>query len=369
MILFVLFRDQAKHYWLCKQQNDHSVMIDGLWDDLWDENGFQSLFLTALQTDDVPMMEYLAGNPSNITNFNKSGWTATHSVAFAVKLEPKQFGDTLNALKQFFMIQQQQENLSSMSKSGNLPIHLACEGNNYFVLQVMIDNMDKQMKKQLLNQPKSDEYWEYTPLMIAITNNNVECVEILCKYDEIDIVSYKAKYPSFNALQFACWQNKSDILKILLYALWNRKTENVFNEKSIYSLIEIAKKGCKFEGVVQKQINGNSNGVDECDACCALLSELIAIMSHKIEPNLTVSDIGLLLGSTSNTSAALDVGTEENKSNECSICAVKPQFLCKNCSAPFCKSCALTISMRRTDTKSWNAELSAKEISAAVKTS
>ena len=145
-----------------------------------------------------------------------------------------------------------------MSRGGNLPIHLACAANNHIILELMIEAFDQtpQQQKQLLNYPKNDKYWKYTPLMVAIANKSVDCVELLSRYRDIDILSYKARYPNYNGLEYACHKGNLAILKLLLSRLWYHnvqfnlqfvKKREVFNINNINKMGQIIKNNSQFQ--------------------------------------------------------------------------------------------------------------------------
>ena len=52
-----------------------------------------------------------------------------------------------------------------------------------------------------------------TPLMIAIQDQSIDCVNMLCKYDNIDILDCKSRYPKFNSLEFGCHYNNIENYK------------------------------------------------------------------------------------------------------------------------------------------------------------
>ena len=125
----------------------------------------------------------------------------------------------MNTLKQLFI--QRFSDLKQFGKGGSLPIHLACQMNNSRILRIIIDvaheALSQKKFEQMMNQVTKDTYWEHTPLMVAIKNNSVDCIKILCQYDSVvqGILKYKARYPNYNAFEFACYYNNIGILKIL----------------------------------------------------------------------------------------------------------------------------------------------------------
>ena len=98
-----------------------------------------------------------------------------------------------------------------------------CQLNNYQMLDLMLNefNLKNDEINKLINFKSHDKYWYYTPLMIATQNKNVECVKILCQFfDCIDILNYKARYPSdCNALELACIYPNPSILFLLFDSL------------------------------------------------------------------------------------------------------------------------------------------------------
>ena len=170
-------------------------------------------------------MQYIAENPSNVDKFDQAEWSCLHTIAYAI--HPNLLTDSykatrkqLDTLKQLFTQNHNYNDLFKFSFDGNLPIHLACQTNNSLILKIIIQvanaKFPKQQCNQMLNQVKKDKYWNYTPLMIAIRNNSIDCVQILCQNDSVvnGILKHKSRYPSYNSFEFACYYNNVDILKI-----------------------------------------------------------------------------------------------------------------------------------------------------------
>ena len=187
-----------------------------------DVESFQSTFWDCVENEQIGMMQYIAGKPSHIDKFDQVEWSCLHTIAYAV--HPRLISDSvtrkqLNTFEQLF--KRHSNDLMQFSSGGNLPIHLACQMNNSLILKIIIDvakeKLSKQQLEQMLTEPKRDKYWNLTPLMIAIQNNCIDCVKVLCTYEcvIVSLLSYKARYPNYNELEFACYYNNTDILKIL----------------------------------------------------------------------------------------------------------------------------------------------------------
>ena len=98
--------------------------------------------------------------------------------------------------------------------------------------------------------------------MIAIENNSVDCVEKLCSYDEIDVLNIKARYPKYNALEFACYHNDITMLKMVVSRAIKTTTsmtdtDSIFESEMIDQMLQIAKLGAKRSAVI-------SGAHDEC---------------------------------------------------------------------------------------------------------
>ena len=216
------------------------------------------------------MMQYVAENPSNVDKFDQLEWSCVHTVAYAIHpqlLTNNVTQKQLNTLKQLFM--QKYNDLMRFGSDGNLPIHLACQMNNSLILQIIIDvakeKFSKEQFKQMLNETKKDEYWNYTPLMIAIKNNSVDCVKILCNYDYVvnGILEYKSRYPNYNALEFACYYNNVDTVKILSNLVIGSQQLN--SKEYISHLMKIANYGLSkgyLDSKCIKFLNELSNNYD-----------------------------------------------------------------------------------------------------------
>ena len=216
-------------------------MTDALWQDDWDKNGFQSSFLKALNAKDINMMQYLAANPKSVSNFGKTKWRASHTIAFGIRSHQMNVHRHRTIWKQFFIKQKLDQ--FHFSQCGYLPIHLACKTNNAAVLQLIIDTIDKKDLEKLLNHVKKDKYWQYTPLIIGIENDSIDCVKILCNFDEIDFLKIKARYPNYNSLQFACYCNNVNILKIIVSTIMKKVGQSIFTTEMIDEMLEITKRG------------------------------------------------------------------------------------------------------------------------------
>ena len=200
-------------------------IIHRLWQGTFEHSGgfFTSTFWECVESDQIEMMEYIGEKPSGMDKFDQLKWSCLHTVAYCIHpelmikdAESKHLAtDTLKKLfvKHF-------KDLMNFSIGGNLPIHLACQMNNSYILKIVIEVANEKLSQEqfneMLNQVKKDKYWNYTPLMIAIKNNSIDCVKELCKYDCVidGILNYKSRYPHYNSFEFACYYNNIDILKI-----------------------------------------------------------------------------------------------------------------------------------------------------------
>ena len=234
-------------------------MIDELWQDDWDKNGFQSSFFKALNERDISMMQYLAQNPKFVPNFGKTKWTASHTIAFGVCDDRMNSATRKDVLKQFF--DQQKQNQFEFSRCGYLPIHLACKTNNVTVLQLIIDTIDKKDLTKLINHVTKDKYWKFTPLMIAIENNSIDCAKMLCNYNKTDLLKIKSRYPNYNSLQFACHYNNIDILKIMVNKIIKLDGNTIFTRKMIGEMIKMVKHG-QSQNIINR--GGSSHAYEEC---------------------------------------------------------------------------------------------------------
>ena len=226
--------------WLCNARNDHSTMKRSLWIDTWDHSGFQQTFWTAVDAGDIDMMHFVAEKGVNIANFERVKWTPAHTIAYSISRQ-NATESQLSTLKNFFT--KYSNYLTTLSISGNSPVHLACFVNNSQMLSIIMNivitntNIDA---KRILNQPKTDKYWEYNPLMIAIENESVDCVELLCNCDKIDIIKHKSKHKNINSLQFACLKNN---FKIVKHILSRANKNNDLNHQRVENLLDISKNG------------------------------------------------------------------------------------------------------------------------------
>ena len=223
--LFVFFLNFEKDL-LCRNGHEKLSVIHRLWQGGFEKQDgfFHSTFWNSVKSGEIAMMQYLGGKPSNIDKFDQLKWFCTHTIAYAI--HPRLLTDNvtfkqLDCLKSCFDSRQHYDDLMKFSSGGNLPIHLACQTNNSLILKIIIqvakEKLSQQQFENMLNQIKKDKYWNSTPLMIAIKNHSVDCVEILCRYDCVanGILKYEARYPSYNAFEYACFYNNIDILKIL----------------------------------------------------------------------------------------------------------------------------------------------------------
>ena len=207
----------------CKKNKKLSIAYY-LWQGVFDESDafFTSTFWSCVEKDQIEMMEYIGK-----TQLDTLKWSRLHIISYGI--HPKLISMAyiknvtvsqkhINTLEKFFI--KHFSDLIKFSDDGNLPIHLACQTNNLFILKIILsianEKLSQQQFHEMLNQAKKDKYWKYTPLMIAIKNNCIDCVKLLCEYECVvdGIVKYKSRYPSYNSFEFACYYNNIDILKI-----------------------------------------------------------------------------------------------------------------------------------------------------------
>ena len=353
-------------------------MIDSLWQDARDENGFQASFSKALNEKDVNMMQYLAENPKLVPNFGKTNWTASHTVAFGMRGYHMNFDARQDVWEQFFI--KQKFNQFHLSQSGYLPIHLACKTNNVTVLKLIIDTIDRQDLTKLLNHVTKDKYWQFTPLMIAIENNGIDCVKMLCKFDEIDLLNIKARYPNYNSLQFACYYNNIDILKIIVYKIVNSNVNTIFTRKMIDEMIEIAKYAGNHNDLCVEflsQIVDNEAKEDNEDVNIAVTatspvasSSMTMVIETADDPikksfdykasrmKMITSDNYVCINYICNTSGKYLVVLQSEKSMDyqCSLCKQNRKegdinYQCTKCNFVFCEECAFLFSIINRESK------------------
>ena len=364
-ILCVQCNSNYKGERLCKAANEWSFMIDALWNDGWDDKGFQELFVTAAKTKDTSFMKYLTENSPFVPNFDKSGWNAAHTVAYAVKRQD--FYSTeewdVDAIRQLFI--QEKINFFKYSATGNMPIHLACKTNNHLILEILIGTVDTSRKKQMINAVKQDVYWQYTPLMIAIINNSIECVRKLCNTKEVDVLTYKSKYPNYNALEMACYHNNLDIVKMLLLYLWRlNRNHNHFVSLDFRHLAKIAQKGLNWCGRIER-----NNSVDLDKQCIVFLTKSSQSLksyfegvSKKMDDQSTNKDkkqfqqvysvnICVCTFSTSDSDqqeSKMDKTIEKNANYKCKCCEKMIEshiYQCykNSCRMTLCESCVVAV--------------------------
>ena len=219
-----------------------------MWQEKQPDEFFLSTFRQSLKNGDIGMIEFLASKPPHISNFNQIEWSCLHTIAYVVHPATMRGLYATATLEQVFS--KNKKSLDKFSKYGNLPIHLACQTNNVSILKIIIETAQQQLKEYLanmLNKPTKDKYRHNTPLIIAIKNNSVDCVKLLCQYDCVgkNILKYKSRYPNYNALEFACYYNNIDILKPLLSSIVKNNDKDELNliKKQLSTMLAIARKG------------------------------------------------------------------------------------------------------------------------------
>ena len=267
---------------ICRKSTEKLSIVHRLWQGAFETNGagfFHSTFWNSVKRGQVEMMQYFAEKPAHIDRFDQIEWSFAHTIAYAIY--PRIISDDnvtqqqLDAIKQVFA--QNFNDLMQFSHGGNLPIHLACQMNNLLILEIIIevakDKFSAKRFAQMLNQVKKDKYWKYSPLMIAIKHNSVDCVELLCKYGSVvdSIFKYKSRYPNYNAFEFACYYNNVDILKILCDHDLNWKQLN--SKGYLLRMIKIANYGST------KICSGNSH----CGKFLRELSENLDTITKQVK--------------------------------------------------------------------------------------
>ena len=295
------------------------------------------------------MIQYLCEKPPGISNFDSLGWTIVHTIAYAVHpdITSQATIDTFNTLKSVFT--QNQSSLFKIDNSGNLPIHLASQINNSSILKIMIDVIQQESPTKLntmLNKARKDKYWQQTPLIIAIKNNSVNCIKILCQQDDIidSILHTKARYPSCNGLEFALHHNNIDIFKLLLKCIANReKKADLIELKS--QLLDIASK------------TGNSMNLYAEHKCMNFVEMLLQSISQ-IDDNFSFNLLSLLENVSFDDSNIFGAEKFIIKLNElcryghklkttykfwtkCSFCSDNAKYICNSCTQmAYCPLCA-----------------------------
>ena len=186
----------------------------------------------------------------------------------------------------------------------SVDIYNACKHKNWIILeQILKDNVnsDRATASQVFNINQQTGKYAQTPLMIAIENNSMECVNLLCENDNTDIDKLKESRYNFNALEYATWLRNAPILKILLKTLLKR--ENVDNEKSFEAnilqkklidfgrLLDLAKRSKKhdFSGCCKFVEKIKTEGID----CSNYNYILGAIDYNEREPTATVAQYSI----------------------------------------------------------------------------
>ena len=166
-----------------------------------DDDGNNALHLAA-SSQNVEMVEYLLNHvyfPQNNLN-NTHGVKAINQPNHSNQT-PLVFACKYNSYKImpiFKLFMQYNKNLTDYDVW--FAMFSSAYYNNLFVLKYMFDN---QLGINTINSSGDDSDYDSTPLMGAIAKHNVEAVEILCKYESIDINTIGNKFQdNFTALQF-----------------------------------------------------------------------------------------------------------------------------------------------------------------------
>ena len=180
-------------------------------------HGENALFYAALS--DFDTFSYLLCNvcfPDADTS-NKIGQMALNQkdifgntvAAIAVKFAMPHSIDTLKLLRKLNF------NFNIYDNYGKLVIHNACTSNQHLILSWMIDeNIFDNNINCLTKYAKDKKNNGFTPLDEAVSNNSVECVNVLCKHENINITR--------NNIDTAMANDNLAILRLLICGLFTK---------------------------------------------------------------------------------------------------------------------------------------------------
>ena len=175
----------------CKTQKQCNIDITHC-----DNKGKNALFLTS--TTDMKSFSYLLGNVCfpNDDIKNKDGQIAMNekdkygaTIAHHAANDPTPFTvDIFKLLKKYNF------NFNIYDYYGRLPIHVACTRNNHLLLAWMIDHHDNNVFDDDIINVKTNnaintKHNGNTPLLYAVRYSSFECVDVLCKQENIEITS------------------------------------------------------------------------------------------------------------------------------------------------------------------------------------
>ena len=173
---------------------------------------------------------------------NINGSTVAHRAA----MKPKP--DIVNTFK---LLQKKNFNFNVYDNYGQLPIHVACSNNCFSLLSWMIDEEIFDGDINCKTKYSRNESWNgRTPLHIAVKENSVECVDLLCKQRENVVISTEDIYAALK-------NDNVEILKFLFCKLFFKceiknwidierlKSSNIISSKQIESMILYSKKKCR----------------------------------------------------------------------------------------------------------------------------
>ena len=342
---------------ICRKNNEKLSIIHGLWQGAFEDRGgfFTSTCWECVESDQIEMMEYIGENPSGIHKFDKLKWSCLHTISYCIHPKLMTYNvkrKHINTLKTLFLLYFKDS--MHFSNGGNLPIHLACQMNNALILKIIIqaasEKLSQQEFNQMLNQVKKDKYWNYTPLMIAIKNNSIDCVKELCQYKcVIDGISkYKSRYPNYNSFEFACYYNNVDILNILCNVC-NLKQLNLNSKEYLSYLKKLANYGSskrylqskcaeflddfslnptiKHKQVISSPTSPNHNKTQLRFVCCNN-----HVLSHSMEQLITPKKCDICQ-------------KESTVCRECKTCASLNQEDSKLFPAIICQKCVIATSL------------------------
>ena len=332
-----------------------SRLWEGVFENDPDSNCFNSMFWDCVLAGDViQMMPWVAETQHHIKKFGLLKWSSMHTIAYAAHLSFFTENVTpthLVELKQIFG--EHQEDLMKFSSGGSLAIHLACQMNNSLILKIILEVANEKFSQeqftQMLNQLQKDKYWQYTPLMIAIKYDSIDCIKILCQYDCIvsGILNIKSRYPNYNALEFACYYNNIDILEILINSC-DLKQLNSNSSEYLQHLIGITNYGsskrCLESECVEflNDLSDKNNNHDDSKQLEPLVNETTTSINDSQEKNILGSvcchNHPLLFAQIDSSPQKCDICQENSiRCGSCSDCASKadhklfPSVICETC--------------------------------------
>ena len=200
-----------------------------------DENGSNALHLVSC-SENVAMLKYLLDNvyfPND--NLNDQDGLQVISQENKFGKAPLTFVCKFRSYKSVSMFKL----LIEYNKNGTtdmwFPLYTAAFYNNMFILKFILH---EKLGVDIINSSGNDPKYDATPLMGAITQHNIEAVEILCKFSNVDIDKIGNKYQrNCTALDYGAYFGNGEILKILIRTLL--KQSNVKDLKSFQQCLTL----------------------------------------------------------------------------------------------------------------------------------